>query len=116
MDKYYITASKSDSTKKYQSKYFDQPGSMCQADAEIIMDQMNQKTGDEEMNAFLSNQNQNNIEASGEDLNSIFVDCFLVKTSNSLTHLKTLSDRYKGTLKKIILASESYQFNFLNDL
>jgi hypothetical protein len=33
------------------------------------------------MMAYLNNSSQNNIESSGEELYSIFIDCFLVKTS-----------------------------------
>ena len=60
----------------------------------------NQKSNDQDMLSFLQNSEQ--LEASGETLAEIFLECFYFKTHQSLTHLNIIMARYENTLKSLL--------------
>ena len=52
------------------------------------------------MLSFLHNSEQ--LEASGEKLAEIFLECFYFKTHQTLTHLNVIMARYENTLKSLL--------------
>jgi len=80
------------------------------------MDKLNLKISETELTEFLSNSSTNNLEATGDFFIEIFMECFLMKTSQSLTHLKIILERYKNFFTSILSPSESSQTVALNSI
>ena len=59
---------------------FNEPSSSNYADAEIIMDKLNSKVNEKELEEFLNSSESNNLEATGDFFIEIFMECFLMKT------------------------------------
>ena len=80
------------------------------------MDKFNQKISETELKDFIANTETNNLEATGDFFIEILMECFLMKTSQSLTHLKIIIERYKNFLGSLLTASENSQTVALNSI
>lgn len=93
---------------------YDDPSNVSTTDVDLIKDKIASKLGDFEMLAFLKSED-NGLEASGEPLVEIFLQCFLNRSSKSLTHFDVTLERYKNTLK-FLISSDSDEIILLNTL
>ena len=80
------------------------------------MDKFTQKISETELKDFIANTETNNLEATGDFLIEILMECFLLKTNQSLTHLKIILERYKNFLNSLLGASENSQIVALNSI
>jgi hypothetical protein len=96
-DKEYMDVSEYVQTINAPKFYFviDAPSHSNYSDYQALLDKFNSKLEDEEMLTFLTSNEI--IVLSGAELYAVFYQVFFKKSSMSLTHLKTLMDRYRKT-------------------
>lgn len=84
------------------------------SDYQVLLDKFNIKLPNDDMQEFL--ETNDIIQVCGAELDKLFFEIFLKKTSTSLTHLNTLLARYRNLLSAMGKKSEASQCNIMECL